>query len=159
MSIFRELGVREGKGRGPEELLYNLASSYILIERQIEKTLEPFGLSPVKMNTLLIIKHVGKSKGLSQVEIGRRMIVSAGNITRLIDRLEREDFVERTTTADRRVKLIRITEKGSRLLDKAWPHYKREVNGIASAIPDEKITEIVKTLEKLRQTLKGSERC
>lgn len=157
MSIFRELGVREGKDRVREALLYNLASSYILIERQIGKALESFGLSTVKMNTLLIIKHVGKNKGLSQVEIGRRMIVSAGNITRLIDRLEREKFVERTTTADRRVNLIRITDKGSKLLDKVWPHYKKEVNSIASAIPDVKITEIVKALEKLRKTLKGSD--
>lgn len=158
MSIFSELGVREGKNRSREELLYNLASSYVLIEKEIEKVLGSFGLSAVKMNALLIIEHVGKNKGLSQVDISQRMIVTAGNITRLIDRLEKEGWVKRIAdTEDRRVNLIKITNTGSDLLAKAWPVYKKEVNRIASVIPDTKIVDIVKTLEKLRTALKGSQ--
>ena len=69
MSIFSEMGIREGKDKLKEELLYNLASSYALLEREIERALSSFGLSAVKMNALLMIKHVGKDKGLSQMDI------------------------------------------------------------------------------------------
>ena len=153
MSIFRELGVRQGKDRLKEELLYNLASSYVLIEREIEKIIAPFGLSAVKMNALLIIKHVGKDTGLSQVDICRRMIVSAGNITRLIDRLEREKLVERFAHAvDRRVNLIKITKKGSDILSKAWPVYKKKVNEVVS-LTDADISRTAANLDRLRRNV------
>ena len=107
MSIFADLGVRDGKDRAKEGLLYNLAACYALLEREIDLFLSPYGLSPVKMNALLMIKHIGKKEGLSQAEIGKRMIVSAGNITRLIDRLEQDKFVERISkSGDKRVKII-----------------------------------------------------
>ncbi len=153
MSIFSELGIRDGKDRLREELLYNLALSYVLIEKEIEKVLDSFGLSAVKMNALLMIKHVGKEKGLSQVDISQRMIVTAGNITRLIDRLEKEGWVERVAdTEDRRVNLIKITRKGSDLLVKAWPVYKRKVNEIVS-LPDADVRRTVAGLDRLRRNI------
>ncbi len=136
MSIFAELGVRDGKDRVKEEVLYNLAACYVLIEKKIAHVLKPHGLSPVKMNALLMVKHVGKKEGLSQIEISKRTIVTKGNITRLIDRLEKEKLVERLSKpGDARIKLIKITEKGSKLLDKVWPIYKKEVENTVSIMP------------------------
>ena len=153
MSIFSELGVREGKDRLKEELLYNLASSYVLIEKEIGRALRTFGLSAVKLNVLLIVKHVGKDNGLSQVDICRRMIVSAGNITRLLDRIEREKLLERVTDAgDRRVNLIKITKKGSDLLMKVWPVYKKKVNEIIS-LTEPDIARMAVGLDQLRRNI------
>ena len=153
MSIFSELGIRNGRGRVKEELLYNLASFYALSEKAIERVLAPFGLSSVKMNALLIVKHVGKDKGLSQAEIGKKMVVSAGNITRLLDRLQREDLLKRVAQAgDRRVKLIKITKKGSDLLVKAWPVYKKKVDEIIT-LPNTDIIKTTSCIEKLRRVI------
>lgn len=158
MPIFSELGIRSSQNRKQEEFLYNMAACFALIEKKISRVLSVHGLSPVTMNALLVVKHAGRDKGLSQNEISKKMIVTAGNITRLIDRLSKDKFVERVPLAgDRRVNLIKITKKASDLLDKVWPIYKREVNKITSTIPDAKIVEIVKDLENLRDTLKGSE--
>lgn len=154
MSIFAQLGVRDGKGRIKEEVLYNLAACYVLVERKISHFLAPYDLSPVKMNALLMIKHVGKKEGLPQVEIGKRMIVSAGNITRLIDRLENEKLVEHfSKPGDRRVKLIRITKKASDLLDKVWPIYKAEVEKIVSIMPNLDIVTTGVVLSGFREKL------
>lgn len=62
MSIFAQLGVRDGKDRIKEEVLYNLAACYVLVEKKISHFLAPYDLSPVKMNALLMIKHVGKKR-------------------------------------------------------------------------------------------------
>jgi len=133
MSIFREIGVREGKDRDGEELLYNLACCYTHAERLLSKLLAVHGLSPVKMNALLIVRHVGKKEGIAQQELARRMIVSAGNITRLVDRLEKEGLITRTPSAtDRRVKHIQITPKAAGILDRVWPSYKKKVDEIAA---------------------------
>ena len=154
MSIFNDLGVRDGKDRSGEAVLYNLAACYIHSERRIATFLAPHGLSPVKMNALLIIRHVGGSKGLAQNEIGKRMIVTAGNVTRLLDRLEKENWTERVPQSDdRRVKLVRATAKAGKLLDRVWPDYKRIVNELMHPLTHSEITATSQNLEKLRKNL------
>lgn len=154
MSIFAQLGVRDGKHRIKEEVLYNLGACYVLVEKKISDFLAPYNLSPVKMNALLMIRHVGKKDGLPQVEIGKRMIVSAGNITRLIDRMEQEKLVERfSKPGDRRVKLIRITKKAADLLDKIWPLYKASVEKIVSIMPNLDIVTAGVVLNGFREKL------
>ena len=158
MSIFRELGIRDGKDRLKEELLYNLGFCYVTLEKKIADVLAPYDLSPVKMNALLIIKHVGKDKGLSQSELSKRMIVTAGNVTRLVDRLQNEKLVERASLkGDRRVNLLKITPKGSDLLDKVWPVYKKKVDGIVSLIPGMDIVGTTVGLSGLREALTDAE--
>ena len=154
MSIFLELGIRDGKDRIKEEVLYNLAACYALAEKKVTQVLAPYNLSPVKMNVLLMIKHVGKKEGLSQAEIGKRMIVSASNITHLIDRLENNKLVKRTALqGDRRVKVICITKNGSDLLDTVWPVYKKEVEGMISLMPELDIKTACVVLSGFREKL------
>lgn len=156
MTIFSELGVREGRPheRDREALLYNLAACYAAAERRLERALRGHGLSPVKMNALLMIKHTGGPEGLSQQELCARMIVSAGNITRLIDRLEKESLVERNAQkGDRRVKRIRITKKGSDLLAAVWPFYKKQTEYLTQALTAADVARTVASLERLRQSL------
>jgi len=153
MAIFGELGIRGSKNRTKEEFLYNMASCYVIVEKKISEALAAYGLTPVKMNALLVIKHVGKGKGLSQNDLCKKMIVTAGNITRLIDRLEKDKFVERAPLAgDRRVNLIRITKRGSDLLDKVWPVYQKKVDEIV-CLTDADLTGVISGLENVRQTI------
>lgn len=154
MSIFNDLGVRDGKERLGESALYNIAACYSHLERRISGILAPFSLTPVKMNALLIIKHVGRNGGLAQNEIGKRMIVTAGNVTRLLDRLQKERLIERAArSGDRRIKLVRITAKGSSLLDKVWPVYKKAVDELAAFLSGAEMVSTVKCLEKFRKNL------
>src|SRR3989338_7222783 len=129
MSIFRELGVREGKDRINEEVIYNIAKAYTVIDGVISGFLSKYDLSPAKFNILLMVKHVGKDKGISQNEISKLLLVTTSNITRMIDKLEKDKYVERISQkGDRRVNLIKITKKGSELLDTIWPGYKSMVD-------------------------------
>ena len=154
MSILSELGVRHGKNRGSEIFLYNLACCYMHAERVLEKILASSGLSPVKLNALMIIKHLGCDKWLSQKEIARRMIVSAGSITRLLDRLEKNDLIFRSPSAsDRRVNLIRVTSKASQLLDRVWPVYKKKVDEIVSWVPRSALRPTTSALHEFRRKI------
>ena len=129
MSIFRELGIREGKDRLNEEVIYNIARAYTIIDNVISGFLSKYDLSPAKFNILLMVKHVGLDKGISQNEISKLLLVTTSNITRMIDKLEKDKYVERVSQkGDRRVNLIRITKKGSELLDAIWPGYKSMID-------------------------------
>ncbi|MBP7215973.1 MAG: MarR family transcriptional regulator [Candidatus Omnitrophica bacterium] len=124
MKTLERLGIDIHKSRVEETAVYALASVYLLLEKKIGVYLRRFQLTTAKFNALMVIKHVGRDMGLSQIEIGRRLIVTASNMTRLLDKLARDGLIERVAQAgDRRVKLIKITSQGSKILDAAWPGY------------------------------------
>jgi len=112
------------KGRPSAEVFNGMLCVYSLLYRQMEDYFKDYELTPVKFNTLLLLKHLGRNAGLSQNEICHHLIVSPSNITRLIDRLIADGFVERSSSKeDRRVKIIRISPEGSAILDKLFHGY------------------------------------
>jgi MarR family 2-MHQ and catechol resistance regulon transcriptional repressor len=66
-------------------------------------------------NVLRILNGAGEP--LAQVEIGRRMLSSRANVTKLVDTLEARRLVKRLACPDRRVKLIALTEAGARFIE------------------------------------------
>jgi len=52
--------------------------------------------------------------GLKMNELSRRMMVTSGNVTGIVDQLVRERLVERAEDADRRAYRIRLTRTGMR---------------------------------------------
>jgi len=118
--------------------------------------LAKYDLSSAKFNILLIVKHIGKEKGIAQNEISKQLLVTTSNITRMIDKLEKDKLVVRIALpGDRRVKLIQITKKGSDLLDKVWIPYKKTVDEmVGQAIIEKDKQQINAILEKFSKNLK-----
>lgn len=100
----------------PEEAFLALLRCSDLLQRRLGEFLKPHGLSSTQYNVLRILRGAGRP-GLPSSEIGTRMITRDPDITRLIDRLERRDLVERRREEkDRRVITVRITPAGLKLL-------------------------------------------
>ncbi len=124
MDELSAFGIETGQGKYFEEAFYGLVLVYTALFDKMAKYLNPYGLTPAKMNVLMVIKHQGGEKGLSQKAIGKRLLVTASNMTRMLDKLEREKLIERVgQVGDKRVKVIRVTNRGSQVLDNAWPGY------------------------------------
>ncbi len=152
MGIFRDLGIREGDDRRNEEVIYNIARAYTIIDNHISRFLSTYNMSPAKFNILLAAKHIGKDGGIPQNEISKALLVTTSNMTRMIDKLEHDEYVERIAReGDRRVNLIRITKKGSDLLSAIWPHYKDRVDRlIGSFVPNKEKKGLNSILEKFK---------
>jgi MarR family transcriptional regulator, 2-MHQ and catechol-resistance regulon repressor len=134
----KTLGITIGQGKYHEDMVYGVALLYNLINNEITDYLKEFGLSPAKFNSLMTIKHQGREEGISQVEISKRLIVTPSNMTRLLDKLEGEKLVMRySKEGDRRVNRVKITDKGSKILDKAWPGYIEKVKSLTVGMPEE----------------------
>jgi MarR family 2-MHQ and catechol resistance regulon transcriptional repressor len=160
MSVLEQFCIKTGKEDFRESAIYALACSYSYIEKEISDYLRPFDLTPAKFNTMIVIKHAGKDRGLSQIDIGRRLIVTASNMTRLLDKLQKEGLVERfSREGDRRVNLIRISKKGSDLLDKVWPGYHAKILNIANTMNAEKLKQISGLLVKWCDKLGEGRQC
>ena len=135
---FSQAGIDIGQGKYHEEMVYGLALIYTAIYNEIDIYLKKYHLTPGEMNVLMLVKHQGKDQGLSQVGMGRRLMVTAHNMTRLIQRLEKHGLIKRTSDkGDGRVNLVQITAKGSALLDKAWPGYDKKVKEQAGKLSAE----------------------
>ncbi len=149
MELNEYFGINSRKGNFRETAVYALACAYSHIEKEISEHLRPFNLTPAKFNAMMVIKHAGREKGLSQIDIGRRLIVTASNMTRLLDKLEKEGYIERfAREGDRRVKLIKISKKGSDVLDKVWPGYHKQMANIANLLNRDELMKISNLLLK-----------
>jgi MarR family 2-MHQ and catechol resistance regulon transcriptional repressor len=133
-------------------IVYNIGRLYVLLDSYLYKAYKQFELNPANFNLLMVIKHVGQETGISQNKIGSQLFVSAANITKLIDGLEEKGWLIRIPSKDdRRVKLIKITEEGSALLDKVWAEHAKALNNILggfSHTDKERFNELLKNFRK-----------
>ncbi len=73
-----------------------------------------WGLTDNHYTVLRILN--GVREPLAQTEIGRRMLSTRANVTKLVDGLEEKGYAQRLACGDRRVKLVALTEAGARFL-------------------------------------------
>lgn len=86
------------------------------LNNELAHLLEPFELTPNQYNVLRILGGAGP-EGLACVEISKRMITRDSDMTRLLDRLEKQGLVRRERDAsDRRVVRAHLHEEGQRVL-------------------------------------------
>ncbi len=135
MTDIRTYGVPKGEGKYPEEIVYSVALLYNVISSDISSFLKEYGLSIGKLNILIAIKRYGGLDGIRQVEVSQHLIVTPSNMTKMIDKLEADGLAERSALeGDRRVNMVKVTLKGSKLLDLIWDGYaeklKQSVKGL-----------------------------
>ena len=157
MNFFKTFGIENIEEKYPQQIIYSLALIYNMIYDDIAQLLKPHDLTPGKFNILLIVKHQGKDQGISQVEIGKRLILTASNMAKLIDKLEKEGLLSRSgLKGDRRVNMVKITKKGSSLLEQVWEGYNDKLFTLTSQLSkkDQKIlsTMLVTWFKDMKQT-------
>ncbi len=135
MGILGTVGVEAGQGKYYEQVIYSLALIYNVITDQMTTYLDEYDLTPGKFNILMAVKHQGGKEGISQVEVSKRLIVTPSNMTKLIDKLEKDALVTRSSlNGDRRVNILQITPKGSKLLDSVWKGYEDRLQKLLSSL-------------------------
>ena len=154
MSVFKEMGFNPEQINKNEEFVYNIARTYLLLTKEFLDFYKKFKLTPAKFNALVLIEHLGKEEGVSQVEISEKLIVSGANITGLIDRLEKDKLVKRIPDIkDRRLNRIKITKKGKKLIEKIWPLHIKKTNSLIKYISNNRKNEVIRCLTEIREKL------
>ena len=109
-----------------QEAMLNLivAADYVCV--RLERVCAEYGVTRPQYNVLRILRGVHPG-GHPRGEIAARLLASAPDVTRLVDRLEAQGLVERERVReDRRLSITRITKKGLRLLEEIHPHIAEE---------------------------------
>ncbi|MBP2656653.1 MAG: transcriptional regulator, MarR family [Firmicutes bacterium] len=112
-----------------------------------------YGLSKAKFNALIQIFMTG-GHGLTQSELGKKLLVSRANITRLIDRLEKENLVVRKPDPnDKRVFQLYLTDRASTLMNAFIPIHNQYVHKLMSTLNTNEKEMLISLLDKLKQGL------
>ena len=91
------------------------------ITSRVHKHLSSAGLTVSQFGVLEAIYHLGP---LSQKDLGRKILRSSGNITMVIDNLEKRRLVRRERyTSDRRIFIVHLTGEGQKLIRKIFPSH------------------------------------
>ena len=121
-----------------------------LLDR-VEAALKEAGLPLLSWYDVLLELSRDTDTGLRQYEIGERVLLNKHNLSRLIDRLEREGLVKRLVCdADGRGNVVKITKKGLQLKQTMWPVYAKAIQDLfaesLSATQIRSLSEIMNTL-------------
>jgi DNA-binding MarR family transcriptional regulator len=131
-----------------EQAMVRLMRVGDLLWRGSDERFSRWGMTDNHYNVLRILN--GGGEPLSQVEIGRRMLSSRANVTKLVDLLEERKFVSRLSCGDRRVNLVELTEEGVKFIEETAA----EVIGFANETMKPLTREEQKTLFNLLGKLK-----
>ena len=124
-----------------------------LISRPMERVFSKHGLTPEQFNVLRILRG-SEPEGRPTLEIGRRMITRASNVTRIVDRLESKGLVARRRSGDdRRVVTVRISPAGLQLINKIYPAVVQATDNAMSGQTEADAQKLNALLEKLREGL------
>jgi len=108
-----------------------------------------FAITPAQYNVLRILNGVYPA-GHPRCEIIARMLEPAPDVTRLLDRLAQQGFVDRdVSSVDKRMSIARISRKGLHLLEKIRPAVKQVEGYLASRLSTAECIELSHLCEKI----------
>lgn len=124
-----------------------LARSFSVFNKRVVDQIRTFGLTQAQFSVLECLGHLGP---LTIGQICKKMLVTGGNMTVVIDNLVKQRLVERVPSqTDRRAIEVRLTEKGRELFERIFPQHARYVAQIASVLTPPEQEHLSRLLKKL----------
>jgi MarR family 2-MHQ and catechol resistance regulon transcriptional repressor len=103
----------------PLRLWIALARCYTTVAREVSTRVADYGLTTPQFGVLEALYHLGP---LSLGELADKLLVTGGNITYVMDRLEEMGLVFRDRSGDdRRIVMARLTPDGERRIRDVFP--------------------------------------
>jgi DNA-binding MarR family transcriptional regulator len=125
-----------------------LARVFAKVDRASVEQLRAFGLSVAQFD---VLAHVGGAEGITQQELARHLLVTKGNVTQLIDRMERCGLLVRRQEG--RANRLFLTETGRQRFAEVVPAHEAHIARRLDALPPEELSELHRLLRKLDRSL------
>ena len=121
-----------------------------LIERRVRSGLrEEFATTLPRFDLMAQLER--HREGLKMNELSRMLMVTGGNVTAIVDQLEKEGLVERLAEPDdRRAWLIRLTSSGKKTFAEWARAHEQWVVELLSGLSRKEHDELLKLLAKLK---------
>ena len=121
-----------------------LARVFAKMQRAAAVQLRHWDLSVAHFDVLV---QTGLAEGLSQRELAERLLISKGNLSQLLDKMERDDLLARCREG--RVNCLRLTTRGRALYAEALPARQEMVEATFASLSTEERAALLGLLRKL----------
>lgn len=145
--------LRNDPGAGNEarsvalKLLVVLARAHASVETHLHANVNAHGLTLTEFAILEVLYHKGP---LLLGEVQKRILVSSGGVTYLVDRLEEKGLVERRACPeDRRARYAALTPAGEALIARIFPEHAGLIQEVMSTLTLEEQRQAVDLLRRL----------
>jgi DNA-binding MarR family transcriptional regulator len=101
-----------------------------------------------------LLSNLARADGQTLASLSRSMLVTAGNLTGLVDRAARDGMVERRADpTDRRAWRVHLTPKGMRAFRDAERRHANRVAKLFGALSLSELSTLTRLLDKVREAL------
>lgn len=105
-----------------------------------------------------LLANLVRSDGQTLASLSRSMLVTAGNLTGLVDRAARDGLVERRSDPnDRRAWRVHVTPKGARAFREAERRHATKVARVFASLTQPEMETLIQLLDKVKATLRDAE--
>ncbi len=125
-----------------------LARIYQKIDRHSVATMRQHNLSVSRFD---ILNHAGAPEGRTQQELAKSLLVSKGNVTQLLDAMERDGLLERRREG--RAKRIFLTELGRSRRAELVALQEAKIAAEFAALDEDEVQVLIRLLRKVDQSL------
>ncbi len=97
----------------------------VSLDSRINQIIKSYKLTGSQFGALEVLHHLGP---MCAGEIGEKLLKSSGNMTMVVDNLEKRGFVRRERdTHDRRQVIVHLTQPGTELIGEIFPRHVRVI--------------------------------
>ncbi|WP_127570728.1 MarR family winged helix-turn-helix transcriptional regulator [Paenibacillus xylaniclasticus] len=117
------------------------------VNAHADRDIRRHGLNRTEFGVLELLYH----KGAQPIQqIGSKVLMSSGNITYVVDKLEKKHLVQRrVSTEDRRLIYAEITEAGQQFIEAVFPQHADVISGAVAGLTEEEQKTASQLLKKL----------
>lgn len=130
-----------------------MLSCETVIEQRLRALLRKnFSITLPQFDVMAELEHAGQPLTMSQ--LSTELMVSNGNVTGVIDRLEKLGFAKRVrATHDRRIQYIELTPAGRRAFNKMASHHEQWIAELLADLSIADMSRLQKLLLKARNSV------
>lgn len=106
-----------------------------------------FDITPPQLDALLVLQEHGE---LTMGELCQKMFLACSTATDLIDRMERNQLIERVRdTNDRRVIRLKVLEKGTQIYEEVLTARRRYLGGVLKELDQNEKEQLIRSLTQV----------
>jgi DNA-binding MarR family transcriptional regulator len=110
---------------------FDLRKATRAVSRMYDDFLRDAGVNVTQFSQLRLI---GAEQEISVATLGRYMVMDRSSVTRALAPLERDGLINSRPGADKRFRLVSLTNKGRKLVEDAEPKWRRAQEALMEAI-------------------------
>jgi MarR family 2-MHQ and catechol resistance regulon transcriptional repressor len=124
-----------------------LARCHRAVSALVEHSIADLGLCLSDFMVLEALLHKGP---LTISDIQAKVLLASGSMTAAVDRLaKRSLLVRKTTSVDRRARILELTAEGRLMIDRAFKEHSQDLNRVMSVLDSDEKEQLYAGLKKL----------